>query len=881
MELLAVRAEEVASVTIGTTSFINALLQRRGLARVAIVRLAGPGSEAVPPLCDFPADLREHVEGMWRIVPGGYEYNGNEAAPLDEGFLRQACRDAKALGLHVFALSCAFATLKSDMEKRAADIIREEVPNVMLTISSDLHQMNLLQRENATILNSCLLPLARKTVSAFASALASLNLTCPLLISQNDGTVSTVESAVSWPVLSVGSGPTNSMRGAALLTGLKTPAIVMDIGGTTTDVGVIEHGFPRMAGARITIGGVQTNFRMPDTYSIPLGGGSIVHAGEHLAIGPISVGHELVNKALIFGGDVLTTTDIAVAVGLATGVGDVTKVKHLDKAFLDHCLRNIMEKLAGTVDTVKTTKDPLPLVLVGGGNIIVSSTVAGTSETLRPQHASSANAVGAAFPQVSGGVDCYTSFTAETREATIKKYIEEAKAHTVTAGADPKTLEVVELSEYPQPYMTEGSVMRLKIKVVGDLGASLAARAHPVHPPKLLLDVPEDISCAKKEEHPAQGTLSCSVSQPVAVRDGTGWWVETEDDFVDIAVGAGVVGTGGGGSTIVPLLKGKALMQRGLRAHVVDLDTEVPDNGIIAVVGYMGDPTVLSERFMATALENALRAVEHEAGVAATHLLCLEAAGSNCLEPLNLSMTTGLPVVDADGMGRAFPKLQMILPFILAERYEHSPTPAAMSLDSGKTIVFRESPSAAALEDDMRKQVVQVGCAAGVCLGLLTKKEACGTLVRNSVSNSRNLGHAIRSAVKTKTDPVAAACKAGALLFVGKIVGVARKQVLGFAVGKITVDGLGQSYTNRTVKITYQNENLLVKEKKEVLSTVPDLICILDTDTGSPIFTEELKYGLRVSVIVLPCFHLYRTDKALDVAGPRGFGFTCEPKLLA
>src|SRR5207247_9604967 len=136
----------------------------------------------------------------------------------------------------------------------------------------------------------------------------------PIYLTQNDGTVMLASLAQRYPVYSFASGPTNSMRGAAFLSRL-SDAIVIDVGGTTTDIGCLRQGFPREANNAVEVGGVRTLFRMPDLLSLGLGGGSHVSTNP-LAVGPLSVGYQLTERARVFGGDELTATDVAVAAGL-------------------------------------------------------------------------------------------------------------------------------------------------------------------------------------------------------------------------------------------------------------------------------------------------------------------------------------------------------------------------------------------------------------------------------------------------------------------------------------------------------------------------------------------------------------------------------------
>lgn len=179
-------------------------------------------------------------------------------------------------------------------------------------------QLGFLERENATILNTSILKFARSTIRGFKLAMRSLGLTCPLFLTQNDGTIIDADTAEGCPIRTFSSGPTNSMTGAAYLAGLDTangkmpnaPVLVADIGGTTTDVcALLPSGFPRQAGTWVEIGGVRSSFSMPEVVSVALGGGTLVdHTLEKTTVGPESVGHRLRQEALVFGGNTLTTT---------------------------------------------------------------------------------------------------------------------------------------------------------------------------------------------------------------------------------------------------------------------------------------------------------------------------------------------------------------------------------------------------------------------------------------------------------------------------------------------------------------------------------------------------------------------------------------------
>ena len=255
------------------------------------------------------------------------------------------------------------------------------------------------------------------------------------------------------------------MRGAAFLSGLKD-AVVVDIGGTTSDVGVLVQGFPREASVAVRIGGVRTNFRMPDVLSFGLGGGSHVKA-DPLQVGPQSVGYEITSRAIVFGGSELTASDIAVAAGLAD-MGDPSRVAGLDKTLVDNALHRMWEMVEASVDRAKTAPGDVPVILVGGGIVLIGDKLNGVSELHRPEHASVANAIGAAIAQVGGEVDRIFSLDGVSREKVLEQAKEEARQRVLREGGIPESIEVVDVEEIPLAYLP-GNATRIRVKAVGSL----------------------------------------------------------------------------------------------------------------------------------------------------------------------------------------------------------------------------------------------------------------------------------------------------------------------------------------------------------------------------------------------------------------------------
>jgi len=460
----------VRAVMIGTTHFTNAVVERRRLSTTAAVRLGLPATASVPPFADWPADLHAAIDGHGYLAHGGYEYDGRPIAPLDEAELRGIAGHIRTSGAAALAICAVFSPIRPDLEQQAAAIFAQELPGIAISLSHEIGRLGLLERENACILNACLSGLAQRTVTAIGAALHELALDAAVYLSQNDGTLMSADFARRYPVLTFASGPTNSMRGAAYLSGLRD-AVVVDIGGTTSDIGALVGGFPREASLAVKVGGVRTNFRMPDLLALGIGGGSRVRPssgdGPH-AIGPDSVGYQLTERSVVFGGHDLTATDLAVAAGLAA-LGDAARLSAEQRALAPAAIAEIRRRLAEAIDQVKTSAADVPVVLVGGGSILVDGALPGTSAVIRPDHFEVANAIGAAIGQVSGEVDQVHALEGTSRAAVLARASEDAVARAVAAGADPATIELVDAEDVPLAYLP-GSATRVRVKVVGELG---------------------------------------------------------------------------------------------------------------------------------------------------------------------------------------------------------------------------------------------------------------------------------------------------------------------------------------------------------------------------------------------------------------------------
>jgi len=452
----------ISAVMIGTTHFVDAFVERR-VAPVACIRLGLPATAALPPMIDWPDEARTALGARWYLAHGGHEVDGRVLAPVVEDELRRIAAEIHAQGVRAVALSCVFSPLTAVAEERAAAVLTVMMPGVDITLSHQVGRLGLLERENAAIINACLRDGARATVAGLQDVLRSLGFVVPLYLIQNDGTLMTADVAARFPVLTFFAGQANSIRGAGFLSG-RRDGIVIDVGGTTMSIGVLTRGFPRETEVPARIGGVRTNVRMPDVHSLALGGGSLVLA-EPWRVGPGSVGRKLLAEALVFGGQTITLTDVAVARGLLH-IGDPARAAPLSRdapAVLDTVARALRRALDG----VRVSAAQGSIVLVGGGAPIVRTLLAG-EDVLLPEHYAVANAVGAATAPISGEVDRIVSLEGVSRQEIIARAVSDAVAQAVIAGAGATTVQIVSTDEVPLAYLP-GNITRVRVKAIGEL----------------------------------------------------------------------------------------------------------------------------------------------------------------------------------------------------------------------------------------------------------------------------------------------------------------------------------------------------------------------------------------------------------------------------
>jgi DUF917 family protein len=336
-----------------------------------------------------------------------------------------------------------------------------------------------------------------------------------------------------------------------------------------------------------------------------------------------------------------------------------------------------------------------------------------------------------------------------------------------------------------------------------------------------------------------------------------------------IARGAAVLGAGGGGDPYIGrLVAEQAVLEHGpvLAAEL----HEVPDDALVAGIGMIGAPTVLIEKLPSGAeAMTAFRALQRELGRPITHVLPIEVGGMNSLAPFPVAAALGLPVLDADCMGRAFPMVQMVvctLDGVLAK-------PLAIADEKGSSIVFdvRDNHWAERLA---RSAAIRMGCTAVLSSFPMSGKQVREVTIPGTLTLAARLGRLVEQARRDHADPCAAVADllGGEVLFTGKVVDVVRSADPGFARGEACLEGVAAD-DGTTCRLAFQNEHLVAYRDGVVVASVPDLICVFEAD-GEPVPAERLRYGQRVVVVGAPCHPRWRTSEGLALVGPSAFGYS-------
>ncbi|KAJ7739325.1 Hydantoinase/oxoprolinase [Mycena olivaceomarginata] len=826
---------EILSLTIGTTHFINAVVQAdaRKLSKVAVIRLAAPYTFEHPPcyvhdsLWTFPPHLKSLMDGHTAIINGGLQIDGRAINEIDKAEVIEQAKQIKSKGLKDIVLIgpgiCYFHELGPEVKYFA--------------------QVGFIERENASILNASIGAFARQTIRRFENAMKRLGLACPLYLTQNDGTLTSAADAAKLPIRTFSSGATNSMRGSEE-GAAKVSSWSMWVA-QTTDIGVLlPSGFPRQAAAFIEVAEVRTNFSMPDINSIGLAG--------RVTVGPDSIGHQLTSDAKVFGGQTLTATDIAVRFG-AGGIGDATKVADISNEVVTKARMVTTKLLENAVDRMKTSPEDCTVLLVGGGSILVPLQLKGVQEVIIPPFHDVANAVGAAIAKVSGDVD------------TIEIVQSQQLSEILKPGADLASVSITEINILPVQYVT-----------------NQATRISDYTPPEINTVYQSDL---EEEPEPTQETILPGSDGATGI-DYLSYRPKITDLFF-IQEGCGVLGTGGGGNPYPTYLKARQILREGKTIRIVD-HSSLADDAVAHPWGYecfMGSPSVGSERLTAGAdIMEAGKELAKFCGVSSfAATLC------NGMQSLVMAGLYAIPAFDGDLMGRGcvfavlrFPSQLALFPAVYDR--PNALIPCALCDGDDNVILLTKVKNEHMVETLMRTVTTEMGSSAALCCPPLAVSDARDYGVPRTHSQAWRIGKAIPSVVKqgdnmTAIPDAILELQNGICLFVGKIVNCSREVRAGFTWGEIRIARLRDEELeapsvavapDHHMVIPFQNENLCAYIEEEdssrtLAAIVPDLISVLDSQSGSNLGSQDL--------IAMAGSPLWRSDAGLRAGGPAAFGF--------
>uniref|UniRef100_A0A060T268 ARAD1C22924p n=1 Tax=Blastobotrys adeninivorans TaxID=409370 RepID=A0A060T268_BLAAD len=908
-----VNRSDVAAVAIGTTHFINAVIEQdQGrLERVAVLRLCGPYSKAMPPFSDFPEGLKAILDGYQGFLNGGHHVDGQEIQPVDEQEVLQHVAEIKKLGLQAVAVTGVFSPMTPVHEQKVAEIVQREIPGVQLVMSHEVSGIGYLERENATILNAAIMSFAQKIITSFTMAIQRQGLKCPVVLSQNDGTIITAAEAMNTPIRTFSSGATNSMRGAAFLCSKEKEThgksiMVVDVGGTTTDVGLLlPSGFPRQSSSYSIVGGVRMNFSMPHVESIGLGGGSIVRINDNeISIGPDSVGNNIAKAALVFGGDTVTATDVTIAKAVdepSTFVDALHKIgtPQLVEGKFTSSVKTMFDaglkrKVESVIDRMKTSPDPLPVLLVGGGSFIVPDELNGASKVFRPPYFGVANAIGAAMGKLSTEAHSIQVVLpgVGSREAISDELKNQAMEAVIAKGAIKSSVSVVDVRVDAVPYVP--NTFSFYVKAVGDVDYNQMKTAFAVDTTKVEENgtaqsggsVTKRSTFDKQEFVKTEETMDYSTYKPFINENRE--WILSQVDLDFLSIGVYILGCGGGGHPYSHYLEVRNMLRQGATIRIIDMD-DLPkyitdEKGSIVSVGYAGSPTVSAERLAGNELWEANELLAQFIGKRPEAVYPLEIGGGNGLQGIFCASDKqwNVPTVDCDLMGRAYPTHWQTLPVVFNEGKPYF-APCTMSDGNGNTVLIAQTKSDLHSEKIIRASLSELGASVGVVNPPMTVDQVKDTTVKNTVSQAWRIGRAVMIArqkseinmLPRRIIDAVGGDRSAKQLFAGKIVSVDKYLFKGHVYGEVVIE----SENGQQMLIPFKNENILCKlrqgrddQNPKIVCSVPDLISVIDADTGEAVGTPDYRYGLVVFVLAIaPSDRWTSTPKGLEIGGPKAF----------
>ncbi|WP_409304879.1 hydantoinase/oxoprolinase N-terminal domain-containing protein [Peribacillus sp. SCS-155] len=469
--------EQIEGVFVGTTHVLNALYQPVNLSKTALIRITNRPS-LIKPAVDWPEDLKKYLSSIYHFQ-SSYDYTGRKNGPLimDSHDFNNLLYGIKEGNIESICIVGAYSPLYDAEEQEVKKQIEAYFPAIPITMSHHIGSTGFIERENAALLNAILSKVMRQAMIDLSSVFERLSLNCPCWITQNDGSLMEIQEAIDYPVLTIGSGITNSFRGASILSDIAR-CIVVDVGGSTVDIGKVVDGQPEVSVSSTSFLDIAVNMRVPKLSSLPFGGGSLISVEQELVHIKETIANDIERYGISWGGSTWTLTDSFLKVYPESFSDDKINLKGLENLSEADCrkvIKKVMMEIKTKIARFQPNNEMLPIVLVGGGSPLILNRLFGKyQKIIHPAGYLICNAVGACFAPLSAQVDKVFWLKDKTKQQIIDEQTEQLIQQLIQKGANRESIRLASIEEYPFDYM-KGEVLRIRLKVLGDLEISPAA----------------------------------------------------------------------------------------------------------------------------------------------------------------------------------------------------------------------------------------------------------------------------------------------------------------------------------------------------------------------------------------------------------------------
>lgn len=457
---------EIEGVFVGTTHVQNALYHPVQLSKTALIRIMKKPTLLKPGLF-WPEHLKKYIGNVFHITSF---YEDLTKTP-DTGEMDRLYEHIQQDNIESICIVGVNSPLIDTEERYLRDDLKTQFPEIPITMSHELGVMGFVERENAALLNAVFSKVIRQAMMDLTELFKKLSLQCPCWLTQNDGSLLELQDAIEYPIFTIGSGATNSFRGASIISGLQD-CIVVDFGGSTIEIGKIRNGQPELTVGSTSFLNIDVNMRVPKIYSLPYGGGSLISLDNEEIQIKATIASDLEHQGISWGGDSWTVTDSFFGMDLDSLSNEKMTSNWLKKLTYEDCqkvVKKVTQEIKEKITRLELNSEGLPIVLVGGGSTLIVNRLFGKyKRVIHPSGHHISNAIGACYAPLSAQTDKVFWLKNQTIEEIIELEKEKLFKQLFLKGAKVESIKVVSIEEFPFDYF-KGEVLRIRIKALGEL----------------------------------------------------------------------------------------------------------------------------------------------------------------------------------------------------------------------------------------------------------------------------------------------------------------------------------------------------------------------------------------------------------------------------